>query len=175
MSSTKEINEYLTRLKNGEQCLEEFFNAVSGHIKVIAYKYLVDKSFVSDVVMNTFYKVFDNIQSFDELQSGKAWISRIAQNEAYSINNRERKHNHASLDDISEEVACITDNSRSLEFVVDLQNALSKLDETDRKIVELRIFEDKIFEEIADELGMYVGTVHKRFTRSVKKINKDIL
>lgn len=175
MRSTNEINEYLKRMKNGEPCLDEFFYAVSGHIKFIAYNYLVDKSFVSDVVMNTFCKIVDAIKNFDEHQNGKAWISKIAQNEAYSINNRERKHNHISLDEISEEISCTIDDSNRSEFVVDLKNALSKLDERDRKIVELRIFEDMTFEEIANKLNMYVGTVHKIFKKSVKKINDDIL
>lgn len=175
MSSTNEINEYLKRLKNGEKCLEEFFRAASGHIKFIAYYYLVNKSFVDDVVNNTLFKIFENIQKFDELQSGKAWISKIAQNEAYTINNRERKHSHVSLDDVNEEVACAIDDSNRLEFVASLQSSISELDETDRKIVELRIVEDMTFEEIASRLNMYVGTVYKIFKRSVHKINKDVL
>ena len=175
MSSTNEINEYLKRLKNGDKCLDDFFYAVSGHIKFIAYKYLTDKSFISDVVMNTFCKILDYIQGFDEQQNGKAWISKIAQNEAYSINKRESKHRHASLDEVSEELVCTTDASISLDFAAGLQNALNELDEIDREIVEYRIFEDLTFEEIAQRLNMYVGTVYKRFKRSVKKINNDIL
>lgn len=175
MNSTNEINEYLKRLKKGEKCLEGFFSAASGYIKFIAYYYLVNKSFVDDVVNITFYKILNNIQKFDEFQSGKAWISKIAQNEAYTINNSERKHSHAFLDEVSEEVACTTDDSKRLEFVAALENSLSELDEKDREIVELRIFEDMTFEEIAKRLNMYVGTVHKRFKRSVKEINDDIL
>lgn len=175
MRTEEEINKYLKRLKNGERCFDEFFYAISGHIKLIAYKYLVDKSYVNDVVMNTFCKILDNIQSYDEVRNGKAWIYRIAQNEAYSINNRERKHSHASLDEVSEEIACTVDDSKRLEFIVDFQNALSKLEEIDMEIVELRIFEGMTFEEIASKLNMYVGTVYKRFKRSVKRINGDIL
>lgn len=175
MSSTKEINEYLKRLKDGERCLEEFFHAASGHIKLVAYHYLVYKSFVDDVVNSTFYKIFDNIQTFDEHQSGKAWISKIAQNEAYSINNRERKHNHASLDEVSEEIACTIDDSKRLELMAALQNSLSELDETDREIAIFRLIDDMTFEEIASKMNMYVGTVYKRYQKSVQKINKDIL
>lgn len=175
MKSTNEINEYLKRIKDGERCLEKFFDALSGHIRFIAYNYLVNKSFVDDVVNSTFCKILDNINKFDERLNGKAWVSKIAQNEAYAINNRERKHNHVSLEEISEEVVCTTDDSSRLEFVASLHNALSKLDERDRQIVELRIFEDMTFEEIANKFNMYVGTVYKRFKRSVKQINKDIL
>lgn len=124
MNSTNEIHKYLKRLKSGEQCLEKLFRAAYGHIRFVAYYYLVDKSFLDDVVNSTLYKIFDSIQTFDENQSGKAWISKIAQNEAYSINNRERKHNHASLDEVSEEVACTTDDSKKLEFTAALQTSL---------------------------------------------------
>ncbi|MDE6029790.1 MAG: sigma-70 family RNA polymerase sigma factor [Clostridiales bacterium] len=174
MKSANEITEYLKRLKNGERCLEKFFSAASGYIKFVAYYYLVDKSFVDDVVNSTLFKIFDNIQNFDENQSGKAWISKIAQNEAYTINNRERKHNHASLDEVRDEVACTTDDFKRSEFMASVENSLSELDETDRQIVVFRLINDMTFEEIASELNMYVGTVYKRFKRSVRKINEDI-
>lgn len=175
MNSANDINEYLKRLKNGERCLEEFFHAASGYIKFVAYYFLVNKSFVDDVVNNTFYRIFGNIQKFDENQSGKAWISKIARNEAYTINNRERRHDHASLDELGEEVVCTTDDSKRLEFMAALQKAINALDDRDKEIVELRIVDDMTFEEIANRLNMYVGTVYKRFKRSVRKINKDIL
>ncbi len=165
----------MKRLKNGEKCFDEFFYAVSGYIKYVAYKYVIDKSFVNDVVMSTFCKIIDNIQMFDEHQNGMAWISKIAQNESYTINNRERKHNHISLDEISEEIACTIDESKELEFVAALHSSINELDEIDREIVEMRVFQNLTFEEIAHRLNMYVGTVHKRFKRSAKKINDDIL
>lgn len=175
MDSTNEINEYLKMLKYEKRGANELYNAVSGSIKYIAFKYLVDKSLTNDVVTNTFCKIFDNIGSFDENKNGKAWISKIAQNEAFTINNNERKHVHASLDDIDEEIACTADDSSDLEFVVDLQNALAKLDEKDREIIELRLFEDRTFEEIASKLNMHVGTVYKTFQRNIKKVADEIL
>lgn len=85
MNSTNEINKHLKRLKSGESCPEELFYVASGNVRFVAYHYLVNKSFVNDVVNSTFFKIFNNIQTFDESQSGKAWISKIAQNEAYTI------------------------------------------------------------------------------------------
>lgn len=175
MSSKKSTNEYLKRLKNGEKCLDGFFNTVSGYVKYVAYKYLVDKSFVDDVVISTFCKVLDNIQDYDELQNGKAWISKIAQNEAYNINKRELKQYHMPLVEISEEIAATTDDADSRVFIADLHDAISRLDGIDRRIVELRLIEEYKFEEIAQELNMYVGTVHKRYTKCIKNIKEEIL
>lgn len=174
MNPANDINEYLKRLKNGERCLEKFFRAASGYIKFVAFQYLADKSFVDDVVNSTLFKIFANIKSFDENQSGKSWISKITQNEAYAINNCERKHSHVSLDEISEEVAYTTDDSNKLAFMASLYDSINELSETDRKIVIFRLVNDMTFEEIASILNMYVGTVHKRFQKSAKKINKDI-
>ena len=165
----------MKRLKKDRRYIEKFYNAASGYIKFVAYFYLVDKSFVDDVVNSTFYKIFDNIREFDEKQSGKAWISKIAQHEAYSINDRERKHYHASLDEVNEEIACIADDSAQLEFVAALHTEIDGLDKIDGEIVRMRIIEDMTYEEIADRLNMYVGTVYKRYKRSLQKINKEIL
>lgn len=164
----------MKRLKSGEGCIEKFCDAAQGYIRFVAYYYLVDKSFVDDVVNSTYFKIFAGIGSFDESQGGKAWISKIAQNEAYTINNRERKHNHSPLDDINEEVACASDDSTKLEFLAALDNSLSELNEIDKNIVVCRLINDMTFEEIARRLNMCVGTVHKRFKKSAQKILHDI-
>ena len=174
MNSTNEINKYLKRLKDGKGCPEDFVDAATGYVKFVAYHYLVNKTFVDDVVNSTFFKVFENIETFKENQSGKAWISKIAQNEAYTINNRERKHVYTPLDEISEEIACTTDDLQKLELAAAFEKSLSELDALDREIFELRYYQDLTFAEIADRLDMYVGTVHKKFIRSAKKIYHDI-
>lgn len=129
---------------------------------------------MDDVVNSTFFKVFDNIETFDENQSGKAWLSKIAQNEAYTINDRERKHVYTPLDEVSEEIACTTDDSQRMELVAAFEKSLNELDAQDREIFELRFYQDMTFAEIGKRLNMYVGTVHKRFVRSAKKIYHDI-
>ena len=174
MSSQREINEYLKGLKNGERCLDGFVNASVGYLRFVAYRYLVDKSFVDDVVSSAFFKIFDNIQTFDENQNGMSWIYKITQNEAYAINNRERKHAHVSLDEIMDEVACTVDHSEHSRFLEAFNKALDKLPEQDRKIVEMRYLQGLTYPVIGKALGMYVGTVYKRYNAALKIIWKDI-
>lgn len=174
MSSKDDIYEYLKRLKNGERCLDEFFYAVSGFMRYIAYKYLVDKSFAHDVVTNAFYKVIDNIGKFDDSHNGMAWICKITQNEAYAINNRERRYAYVSLDDVKEEVACTVDETENLEFSAALDKALSKLPEQDRKMVEMRVVFSMTYQEIATTFGMHVSTAYKRVQSALKIVRKDL-
>lgn len=175
MGVGNDINKYLKRMKNGQGGLEELFKAVSGRVRYIAYKYLTDKSLAGDVVMNTFEKIIKNIDSFDETQSGSAWIGKIAQNEAYALNLAEAKHEHEQLDDISDTVACTADNQSSPEFTLDFYNALKRIDPTDAQIIECRIIYGDTFQQIADATGMPVGSVFRRYHQALKKITKEIL
>ena len=174
MSSQRKINEYLKGLKNDEKYLVEFYNAIGGYLRFIAYRYLVDKSFVDDVVSCAFFKIFDNIQTFDENQNGMSWIYKITQNEAYAMNNRERRHAHISLDDIMDEVVCTVDHSEQSRFAEALNKAMDKLPETDSKIFEMRYIQGLTYPEISKALGMYVGTIYKRYRAALKIIWKDI-
>lgn len=174
MFEKKSANEYLKRLKNGENCLEEFFYDITGALSFVAYKHLIDKSFVNDVVMNTFCIILDNIQKFDEQKNGKAWIYKIAQHEAYKINDRERKEECLSIDNISEEIACVSEDETPFEFLIDLERAIDKLEDVDKQIVEMRLLQDMRYAEIAKKLDMYIGSVYKRYKKSVKIIGKDI-
>lgn len=174
MIMRKSVNEYLKQLKNGGRCFEEFYNAVFGCIKYIAYKYLIDKSHIDDVIMNTICNVMNNIKDFDEQKNGKAWICKIAQNEAYKINLRAQKHKDVSIEELSEEIACTSDAVDSAELIFDLEQSIQKLDDIDRQIVEMRLLNDMKYKDIAKELNMHVGSVYKRYKICVGKINKDI-
>lgn len=174
MSADQTVDKYLRRLKNGEQCMDDFFNAYSGKIKLIARWYLVDKSFAGDVVTDTFSRVFESIQTYNGGDSGLAWICKIAQNEAYKINNRERKHTYVPLEDITEEVASVTDFTETSELMADVEEAINKLPETDKQIVVMRLIDCLTYTEIAQRLKMYVGTVFKRYNRAIKEISKNI-
>lgn len=174
MKSKDEINQYLKRIKNGEKCITKFFNAISGHLKFVAFENLVDSSFVKDVVSIAFDRILTNIAQFDESQNGKAWISKITQNEAYRINNSERRQEHVSLDAVSGESACVADNSDYLILMYDLNKELDKLDKDTRKMVVMRLY-DYTYAEIAQELNMHVGTVYKKCNSAFKKIQKEIL
>lgn len=174
MGSQRKINEYLKGIKNGEKCLDGFYKTAFGYIRFIAFRYLVDKSYVDDVVSCAFFKIFDNIQTFDENQNGMSWIYKITQNEAYAMNNRERKHAHVSLDEIMDEIVCTVDHSEQSRFAATLNKAMDKLPEKDRQIFEMRYLKGMTYPEISKELGMYVGTLYKRYRAALKIIWKDI-
>ena len=55
-----------------------------------------------------------------------------------------------------------------------MERAIDKLEDVDKQIVEMRLLQDMRYAEIAKKLDMYIGSVYKRYKKSVKIIGKDI-
>ena len=53
---------------------------------------------------------------------------------------------------------------------IDLRRALDSLPEQDKAVIEMKFFEDKKLEEIADILNENLSTIKSRLYRSMKKL-----
>lgn len=133
-----------------------------------------------DMLQNIFIKVYKNIYDFDTTLSFSSWIYRIAHNEMIDWYRKEKRTPHLSLegsDYILQTIASETDTSALAirdEEKRALRTAIEQLPEQYRDIVELRFFEEKSYDEIADILTIPPGTVAVRINR-VKKRLQDIL
>ncbi len=165
------INNYLGRLKNGDACFEEFFGAASWCVEYIADRYLIDKSFIDDVVVNTFDRIAGNIHKFDGNGNGYAWICKIAQNEALKINRREDRP-EISLRSL-EQVAT-KEKGVSPEESLDIGRALNELDPADVQLFESKYLLGKSVADIAEELNVSIGTVTNRLKRIYKALYKKL-
>lgn len=164
----RKINSYLIRLKNKEKCFDEFFDFSFGYIAGIAFKYLTDKSHVDDVISSTFKSVYFNLGKFDADKNGSAWMYEIAKNEALKINQR-----------ISAKYVCVEypeipkDFDNVLTDILeeyDLQVAINELNDYERHLIDLRIYEEMDIRTIAKILNKKPWTVR----RELKKIYKEL-
>ena len=57
------INRYLSRLKQGEDCLKKFIDYTRGYLQFIAYEYLKYKSLAEDVIYLAYDKILRSVQS----------------------------------------------------------------------------------------------------------------
>ncbi|MCH5155726.1 MAG: sigma-70 family RNA polymerase sigma factor [Clostridiales bacterium] len=171
-SDKKKIIKYLLRLKQGEGCFDEFVECAIGYVGYVAYKNLACKSFIGDVISETFKNVVRYIHTLDSNGNPLAWLCKIAQNEAYKINNREQSRNEVGLEDIVESDFSTPDKSDKYLEVIDLYKALDSLDEIDRKIIEYIYFDDRKYKDIAAELCITIGDVHYRKKKALKELLK---
>ena len=136
----------------------------------------------AELTQDTFVKVIENIGKFEARSSFYTWIFRIAVNLTLNYCQRKVKLGLKSLDaEISEhdteqkallkqlvcdenspDPAVVAANSELFRLI---EKALTKLDEPQRTVVVLRDIEGMNYAQIAEVLGLELGTVKSRLSR----------
>lgn len=172
-TSLEKINEYLSRLKSGENCLKDFIDYSRGYLRYIAYKYLIDKSLVDDVIYLAYDKILCAIQTFDSTKNGQAWIVKITQNEAYKLN-RDEISRDVALEDYKKELSrSFNENERVNKY--DIERAVSLLDEHERTIIEYKVFMGMTVREIAKLMDVPKSTVAYNLKQALKKLERYLM
>jgi RNA polymerase sigma-70 factor, ECF subfamily len=166
-------------LRSGEsRAYEELLARFQQPVYALALRLLDDPSESADVVQEVFLKVFRNIGSFRGQSSLKTWIYRITVNEAHNARRWFFRHRRreVELDSDPDETRhwkdLIPDGHLSpfdvafeREQQVMIEAALEKLSPIFREAVVLRDISDMSYEEIAEVLGVSLGTVKSRILR----------
>jgi RNA polymerase sigma-70 factor (ECF subfamily) len=176
-------------LRSGaEPAYEELLVRFQQPVYALALRLLDDPSEASDVVQEVFLKVFRNIGAFRGQSSLKTWMYRITVNEAHNARRWFFRHRRreVELDSEPEETRrwkeIIPDNCLSpfdvafeREQHVRLEAALEKISPTFREAVVLRDITDMSYEEIAEILGVSLGTVKSRILRGREALRVELV
>lgn len=174
MRTTREqVNKYLVRLKNGEDCLKEFIDYSRGYLQYIAYKYLIDKSLVEDVIFLAYDKILHALPTFDDTKNGLAWIVTITHNEAFKLN-RDQTFNDAALDDYKSMLVSGSSYDSDSINKYDVERAIAHLDEQERTIVEYKIYMGMTVREIAKQTDTPKSTIAYVLKQALKKLEKHL-
>lgn len=131
----------------------------------IAYSYTFQEQDALDIVQEGAYRAILKSDSLKNPEYADTWICRIMMNEAVRYLEKYRGKTVA-LDEVPEEG--VSDEPEDL----DLQQALLKLNEEERRIVVLKYFEEEKLQTIAQVMDLKVSTVKSRLYRAVEKLKK---
>lgn len=147
---------------------------------------LYDPADASDITQEVFIKVFRNIRSFQGEASLRTWIYRIALHEASNQRRWWSRHKRREItietpcggrdadcdgeslsigSTLADAQASPFDCAANSEVRHRVESALRQVPEAFRTVVILREIEGFTYEEIADILGVNLGTVKSRLTR----------
>lgn len=170
------------------QAYEELLSRFQQPVYALALRLLDDASESSDVVQEVFLKVFRNIGAFRGQSSLKTWIYRITVNEAHNARRWFFRHRRreVELDSEPEETrnwkniipdGCQSPFDRAFEREqhVMIEAALEKLSPIFREAVVLRDITDMSYEEIAEVLGVSLGTVKSRILRGREALRAELV
>ena len=172
----KDVNKLLIEIKKGEEKSKSvLFEKTYNHLKRIAYPYVRNKNDVEDVLIEAYLRIFQYINNFETAKDGYNWMCKIVQNVSYDFNKKYKEE--VPLDELDKQGRNV-DIEEKIVIDDEIQRFLEKYPERDRKIIELRFFEDKTIEEIAALLKMGKSNVHKRISKILKetsqKTNKKV-
>ena len=178
----------VNNLRQGaEGAYEELIQRFQQPVYALALRLLGDQGEACDVVQEVFLKVFRNIGSFRGQSSLKTWMYRITVNEAYNARRWFFRHRRreVELDNNPDEARNwkenIPDSTRSpfdvacdRERHVMIDRALEKINPIFREAVVLRDTMDRSYEEIAEILGVSLGTVKSRILRGREALREEL-
>jgi RNA polymerase sigma-70 factor (ECF subfamily) len=176
-------------LRDGsERAYEELLIRFQQPVYALALRLLDDPSEACDVVQEVFLKVFRNVSSFRGQSTLKTWIYRITVNEAHNARRWFFRHRRAEveLDKNPEESRnwkeIIPDRGRTpfdvafdSERHIMIEAALKRINPIFREAVALRDISDLAYEEIAEILGVSLGTVKSRILRGREALREELV
>ena len=133
---------------------------------------LRDSHLANDALQATFAKVVE-VGHTAVKESLKGWLFRVALNEALAIRRRQQ-----TRDRLIQQVAWSrprvsdspVENVARSETIDVVRAALDELPAEQRQVVCMRIYEEKTFAKIAEELALPLGTVLSRMQLAIRKL-----
>jgi len=172
--------------RNGDRgAFEELVNLYKDKIFHLAYRMLGNKQEAEDAVQDTFLRVYNNLDRYDENQKFSTWIFRIGTNLCID-RLRKRKPTYsldaempdsegndfyamlASKDELPEDQIVLSETQQVI------RRAIQTLPEKYKSVVILRYLHDMSLQEIGDVLGMPVTTVKTRVHRGREYLRKKL-
>ncbi len=137
-----------------------------------------------EVAQETFVAVVRSLASFDGRSAFQTWLLRIATNKAFDYRSRQHAGKRgggaltASLDDEVHAPVLVDQRVLPDEALLRAENAgllreaLDRVGDPCREIIELRYFADLRYEEIADALELNVKTVSSRLSKCLDRLGE---
>ncbi|MCP4200674.1 MAG: sigma-70 family RNA polymerase sigma factor [bacterium] len=176
---TREAN-LLERHRHGDtQAFGELYQQFESMVYNLALRMSGNPADAEDIAQETFIRAYRHLGKFKGRSSLKTWVFRIAVNCSNTRLRRRGRHLAQRVDDSESELERAADEGRSPEeraVATDLSASvrvgLEHLPSHYREAVLLRDFEDMNYSEIAEVLGVRIGTVRSRIARGREQLRR---
>lgn len=163
--------------KLAPEVVHQLVETHAGELRAFLTGLLRDHDLVDEVFQLTFSKALQSGgQSKEETRKG--WLFRVAYHEAMALLRRNKidKKSLKNLCHTTEFFWTETPDRRLLanEHREQINQAVSKLPENQQTVLIARIYQNKKFNEIAQEFGLPLGTVLTRMRLAIKTLSKQI-
>jgi RNA polymerase sigma-70 factor (ECF subfamily) len=163
--------DFFRRIRNGEKSV--FSELVHRyHAPLVSFlRYLqVPSGCIDDVVQETFLRVYRHIDKFDPARSFASWLMTIGRHVYVDEKRRGWETREVAVESMDDPDPRGFEEAMLGQMAVD--EFLSGLAETDRFLIEMRVFERVSFEELARLMEQSEGALRVRFHRLMKRLKE---
>lgn len=167
--------EYLLELKARKAgAFEKLVHDYSDRLYGLAYRFMGDHGAADDVVQETFVKAYNALENFRGDSSLKSWLYTITANTARNALRSRARSNPVTEADVQEIPTVHLDFSRmeKKQTAEILKRAIEELPQKQKRALELRIFDDLPFKEIAEIMDCPFDTAKANFRHALLNLKK---
>ena len=175
--------ELLQRLAGGERdALTPLMERHQRRLYRVSLAYVRNPDDALDVVQETFVRAFQYAARWDGSAEVGRWLTRIAVNQAIDRYRRDKRHratyeplDEGDHDDRAADGAPSPERTMAgAETLTRITAALAGLPEKQRSIFVLRHYQEMSLEEIAETLGLRLGTVKSGLHRAIQGLRRRL-
>lgn len=168
--------------EGNNSAFDVLLNRYKGSVHSYIYFIVRNKELTEDLFQETFVKVITTIKQGRYTDNGKfkAWIMRIAHNLIIDNFRQELNENLISNDEVEVDLfnnmkLCdhtIEEKLVKQQVLEDVRRLVGFLPETQRKVLEMRFYQDMSFKEIADTTGVSINTALGRMRYAIMNMRR---
>ena len=148
-----------------------------------AYFITKDEFLAQDVLQEVFLKAFKQIDTLENVENIKAWLNTVTHRTAVDLLRKKEKWNGVPMEEIFIEMelfdevvtSTIEKELEHSQLKEQIHQVLDRLSPSFRVIIYLKYIENMKESEIAEKLGIKVGTVKSRAYRAKKELKKELM
>ena len=153
-------------IKGDDNAFYELISERRAQLYRTAYTYVKNKEDALDIVSETVYKAYLSIKKLKEPRFFNTWLTRILIN--CSLDYIKKNKKVVDFEKCTKFDEKVKDENK--EEVIDLHNALDKLNENCKTIVILKYFQDLTITEVAEVLQCPIGTIKTNLHKALGQL-----
>ena len=153
--------------------MREVYRSHGRLVFAVAYKVLGDRGMAEEATQQTFVKAWRASQRFDERRELGPWLAAIARRVAIDLYRREAVRSADPLESATPGDPALVSAPESAEAIYDVwevREAVAQLPAEEQEVVRLQHLDGFTHAQIAERLGVAVGTVKSRSFRAHKRL-----
>lgn len=167
--------------KGDRKCQQQVYKMFYGKMMGVCLRYTKDTDEAKDVLQDGFIKVFKSIEKYNGEGSFEGWVRRIIVNTAIDFFRRNKNTGNVMgseyVDDMEDTLQSEEDDDGGIFSEIktsDIVAEIQKLSPAYQAVFNMYVVEGYSHKEIADELGISIGTSKSNLAKAKMNLKKAL-